>query len=258
MEEALSHPKLGDLPARIARELSRDGDPEFLFPSPVQDQIQAVRQAIVDIRCNSMVKDFFAICASQVLRSCSKAKSGTMDWTPRKDAKCDTDFIGRFRTKCAVGRSNFVEFYQQHPEYKNKKTPTIINTREKWLHETVDLVITSPPYGALEKVINYPDIHKYSHILFSRARRPTKSDFIQTSAQLNLYMTRVVEHLRSGGHCIVVVAPSSSDDWVMGTRRILKSNGLEKVEEIERLIDPTKKFIAGNIKTEWVLDYVKT
>lgn len=257
MEKALSRPELGDLPTNIARELSRNDDPEFLFPSPVQRQIQAVRHAIKNLDCNHLVKKFFAICAAQVLRTCSKAKSGTMDWSPRPNATCDTDFIGRFRSKYTAARSDFVGFYQTHPEYKNKKITTVINTRDKWLHETVDLVVTSPPYGALEKVINYPDIHKYTHMLFSWARMPVKGDFVQTHAQLNLYLTRVVEHLREGGHCVVVVAPSSSDNWVVGTRNILKMNGLHKVEEIERVIDPTKKFIAGNIKTEWVLDYEK-
>jgi len=257
MEEALTHPQLGDLPEFIRSELSRNEDDEFLFPVPVQRQIQAVRTAIKSIDCNHVVKYFFSICTAQTLRRCSKAKSGTMDWTPRPGSTCDLDYIGQFRQKYTAERSNFVEFYHQHPEYINNKIPTIINTKRKWLNETIDLIVTSPPYGALEKVINYPDIHKYSHLIFSRGKKPVKSDFIQTHAQLNLYLTRVINHVRPGGHVVVVVAPCSSDNWVVGTRTILKINGLEKSAEIERIIDPRKKFIAGNIKTEWVLDYVK-
>ena len=151
---------------------------------------------------------------------------------------------------------NFVEFYQQHPAYLNGKKPTIINTKKKRLGEPYDLVVTSPPYGSL-KVVNYPGIHEFTHAIFSPGDPPVPSDFIQTTAQLNIYFTKIAPYLREGGHIIVVVAPSKDDNWANNTIDIMDNIGLRLVDKGQRVIKATKKYVARGIKKEWVLDFAR-
>jgi len=257
MEIMMDEPKKKPLPAILQDAISFSGDVEYVFPLDVQEQIQAVRTAIESVP-NGTAKLFFKLCAAQELRRCSKAKPGELDWSPRREGETETNYIGCFRDKYRKEAKNFEVFQRDFPSFRNNVQPTIINTQREWLHESCDLIVTSPPYGKLVTVINYPDIHKYAHALFfDKESLPSNKQFIQTTAQLNLYFQRVIPFLRKGKHVVVVVAPSNSDNWVAETRNILKACGCEKCDEIERVIDPKKKFIPGNIKKEWVLDWVK-
>jgi hypothetical protein len=256
MNEWLEHPVLGDLPVKMQREISRNDDREHFFSVPVQQQIQAIRTMIKEINCNDYTKDFMRLCAAQCLRRCSYAKVGEIDWVRAKEPACNENFIAAFRQKCESTRSNFVEFYQKHPGFLNRKYPTIIDTKKEWLHEKFDLLVTSPPYGSLN-VVNYPGIHEFTHALFSNKPSPAPGHFVQKTPQLNVYFSKVIPYLNKGGHAIVVVAPSKDDNWANDTIDIMRNLGLKLHDKGQRVIKATKKYVARGIKTEWVLDFVK-
>lgn len=257
INEALDNLRYGPLIEGYRRALTFRGDEEYYFTGTVQQEIQAIREAILFGIRNTYNKYFYSLCAAQALRSCSQADPRNYEWVKAKSpALKNKSYVEAFRQKISRARRSFDEYYQMHPQYFNGIVPRVIDTKKGFLRESIDLIVTSPPYGKLEHVINYPDIHKFSHLFFCKEPDPKKRDFIQSMSDLGLYMTKVLGFLKKGGHCIVVVAPSANDDWVVGTANVLKNNGLEKVKHYERRIPDNRKYSARGIKTEWVLDYV--
>jgi len=261
---ALMHPEKYDAEPWMIPELTcRNEKGRYnYFSAEAVEEIMAVRQAIFDLP-DGYGKDFLRICAGQCLSRVASAMIQASHWEEGREER--HDFIDIFKAYIKRERNSFEDYYRQHPEYLNKVVPVIIDSSvpSSWASipnvgsPPVDLIVTSPPYGKLQRVVNYPEVHKFTHLFFFKEPAPPPSAFIQSTAELNVYMDRMCSYLKTGGHCVVVVAPSCSDDWVAETRSILSRAGLTCVEDVERAIDPTRKYAPRQITKEWVLDWVK-
>jgi len=244
----------------------KDGDYRY-FKDNVLEEIMAVREAILAMD-DCPAKDFARLCAGQCLQRVASAMIQASHWEEGHVER--EDYIDVFLKYMAQQRDKFEAYYRQHPGFLNGIHPVILNSqlgtfswvlgsdkRAAGLKDSIDLIVKSPPYGKLVRVVNYPEIHKFTHLFFFEEPSPPPSAFIQSTAGLNQYMDRWCSFLRPGGHCVVVVAPSCSDDWVTETRAMLARSGLEKCEDVERVIDPTRKYAPRQITREWVLDWMK-
>jgi len=255
----LKVPKIDDAEEWMLPELvchGKEGDYEY-FKDEAIGEIMAVRDAIFKLD-DSPAKDFMRVCAGQCLGRVASAIIQASHWEPDTHV-IHTDFIKVFMDYASRMRNVFLKYYTQNPKFLNGKVPTIINS-SKHLSEAlppVDLIVTSPPYGKLVRVVNYPEMHKFTHLFFFDEPSPPPSAFIQSTAELDLYLDKWCGRVIPGGHCVVVVAPSNSDDWVTETRTILSRAGFTCVEDTERVIDPKQKYRPRQIKKEWVLDWVK-
>lgn len=270
MEDELMHPEKSDAEPWMIPELTCKNEKGRYnyFSAEATEEIMAVRTAIKRCANGWPGTDFLKICAGQCLSRVASAMIQASHWEEGHEAR--SDFIDILRAYLKKTRNSFIKYYEKHPNYNNSIVPLVIDSSNpsSWARRSatdilqpgekpVDLIITSPPYGKLQRVVNYPEVHKFTHLFFFDEPSPEPSKFIQTTAQLNVYMDRMCSFLKPGGHCVVVVAPSCSDDWVAETRGILKAAGLECCEDIERVIDPTRKYAPRQITKEWVLDWIK-
>ena len=256
VETALVHPDKGDAEPWMIPELTcRNEKGRYnYFSAEAVEEVMAVRRALFDLP-DGPVKDFLKICAGQCL---GRVASAIIQATHFEEGREERhDFVDIFKGYIQQQRRRFLRFQEEYPAFCNKIRAKVIDSTKTWIDEPVDLVVTSPPYGKLQRVVNYPEIHKFTHLFFFSEPSPPPSAFIQSTAELNVYMSRVCDKLKPGGHCVVVVAPSCSDDWVAETRGILHTAGLECTEDVERVIDPSRKYAPRQITKEWVLDWVK-
>jgi hypothetical protein len=262
----LMHPEKRDAEAWMVPELTcRNEKGRYnYFSAEAVEEIMAVRKAIFDLP-DGYGKDFLRLCAGQCLGRVASAMIQASHWEEGREER--HDFIDVFKAYAKRERNAFEDYYRQYNgdrgqfNYRNGIEPTILDSSapSSWVitGKPVDLIVTSPPYGKLQRVVNYPEVHKFTHLFFFTEPSPPPSAFIQSTAELNVYMDRMCSYLKPGGHCVVVVAPSCSDDWVAETRSILGRAGLSCVEDVERVIDPTRKYAPRQITKEWVLDWVK-
>jgi hypothetical protein len=273
-EEELLHPDVRDAEPWMIPELTCKNEKGRYnyFSAEAVGQVMAVRTAIFKLP-DGYGKDFLKICAGQCLSRVASAMIQASHWEKGREER--HDFIDIFRAYVKRTRDSFLDYYRMYDgkssvfdkpfNYRNGVFPVIINSPDasSWAQiyssrePPVDLIVTSPPYGKLQRVVNYPEVHKFTHLFFFTEPSPEPSKFIQSTAELNVYMDRICSYLKPGGHCVVVVAPSCSDDWVTETRSILSRIGLVCCEDVERVIDPTRKYAPRQITKEWVLDWVK-
>lgn len=256
VEKGLNDMDIRPLPDHMVRKLTHKEDEEYFFDVPIARQIYSVSKFIYTLQLTHEARMFLKLCAAQVMRRCSNADTKGFEWHRSKSPSPNKDYIGEFRKKCYSTRDHFMEYYEKYPNFReNDITPYIINTTKRHALPPFDMIVTSPPYGKLT-VVNYPEIHKFSHdFFFSNEPAPAPSNFVQTTPQLYMYFSKIIPKLRKGGHAIIVVAPSSTDNWVVDTITIMENIGLTLHDKGERKIG--NKASARGIRTEWVLDFVK-
>jgi site-specific DNA-methyltransferase (cytosine-N4-specific) len=260
VDEMIDHLHVDEpIPRKIVEGVTSHGNLEWFFSKEVIQQVVAVSNGIKKLAVSDVAKDFVRLCAAQCLRRCSNASDESLHWRRPKGGattRSNKNYTGEVRGYVQKMIKTFQDYYDQHPQFMNGLQPTIIDSRFSWVSGQFDLIVCSPPYGAFS-VIDYEEIHEFSHLFFCDEPAPTRKYFIQTFPQLQLYFSKVVPWLMKGGHAVVVVSPSHTDDWVTGTIGMMKNLGLKLIEKTPRIVDPSKKYSGNVIKKEWVLEFEK-
>lgn len=133
---------------------------DFWFSKNVQTQLALILHFIENIN-DEKIKNFFKVAFSETVRESSNVKSGEFKLVRSKnfDDKNDFDVFGLMVAKLSRNRKGLIDF-------QNEKNPSVntkifdFNTADKippelLLPNSVDIVVTSPPYGDSRTTVAY-------------------------------------------------------------------------------------------------------
>lgn len=137
---------------------------EFWFKPNVIKKLTIIKNAISGFK-NEDIHNFLLAVFSETVREVSNRRSGEFKLyrIPEKTLKTyDPDVFGNFKTNLEEAISKMKEFYKY---YGNDK-PTVLDedTRTKMSiePETIDLLVTSPPYGDSRTTVAYGQFSRLS------------------------------------------------------------------------------------------------
>ena len=138
---------------------------EFWFPKSSIEELTRLHAAISKIK-NAHVRQFYTVALSQIMRLCSYAKNRRPSLS-RSREKLDTDFspdvYTAFKNRVfdnMASQATFTAFRDRNAKcqiYREdaRRIPSISN-------ESVDLIVTSPPYGDSATTVGYGRFGKLS------------------------------------------------------------------------------------------------
>jgi len=105
------------------------------------------------------IKDFFLVALSSILRRIANTKSGQIEVRHQVRGKV-LDVLSLFKKKVKSMEGDILNYREYSPRRKSKTDIKFANASEsKIKEESVDFIITSPPYG---NGLDYSKIHKLS------------------------------------------------------------------------------------------------
>jgi DNA modification methylase len=137
----------------------------YWFDRDVIDQLSKLRKAIFTIEDNK-VRDFFKIVFSEVVRKVSNTEYNEFKLLKKKNStKNNLDVINVFKN---VGQKNIgllIDFYSRFPRNDIKlvlENQNILDASSLIDDESIDIVITSPPYGDSKTTVAYGQFSRLS------------------------------------------------------------------------------------------------
>jgi len=138
---------------------------DFWFKEKVIIKLAKVKKAIREIEEES-VQDFFMVAFSETARYASNTKTGEFKLVRVKGEKLerhDPDVFSIFRKKIETNIAGMGEFWKNAK--KNVKTKIILGDSSKdnkISHDSIDCIITSPPYGDSHTTVAYGQFSRLS------------------------------------------------------------------------------------------------
>lgn len=138
---------------------------DFWFKDEVIVKLAKIKKAILEIN-NEKVKNFFTISFSETVRLSSNTKSGEFKLVrirPDKLAKHSPDVLGIFRKKTEFNIKQMKEYYNDIN--KNTKAKIIYGDSSQSngiKANSIDCIITSPPYGDSRTTVAYGQFSRLS------------------------------------------------------------------------------------------------
>jgi len=139
---------------------------EYWFKPQVVSKLASLRTAIDLIR-DKKIKDFFKVVFSFTVRASSNTRNGEFKLYRIENEKLNNfspDVIGIFKERAELNISAMADLWKQ---FKNNKTNVAIlseDTRHKTSirSSSVDIVVTSPPYGDSKTTVAYGQFSRLS------------------------------------------------------------------------------------------------
>jgi len=135
----------------------------YWFDEKVINELSKIRQAIFEIE-ESEVRDFFKVAFSETVKKVSKAKFNEFKLLRKKGENFNFNVLKVFKEISLRNIKLLTEFYKEFPP-----TKIILNLEERNIlegipidDESIDLVITSPPYGDSKTTVAYGQFSKLS------------------------------------------------------------------------------------------------
>ncbi len=138
---------------------------DFWFKEKVIVQLSKIREAIFEIE-DERIKNFFLVGFSETVRLCSNTKSDEFKLvrkSPDKLRDFDPDVIGIFRKKTESNIGCMTDFFRQVD--RNTLAKVILGDCSKETlvpANSVDCIITSPPYGDSRTTVAYGQFSRLS------------------------------------------------------------------------------------------------
>jgi len=141
---------------------------DYWFDKNIQQKLAIIKYFIERIEDNK-IKNFFLVAFSETVRDCSWTRNGEFKlyrMSEQQRQKFNPDVFSIMLNKLSRNKKGLIEFIEV---IKNKKVFTKIydfNTvyEVKYIHKgTVDLIVTSPPYGDSRTTVAYGQFSRLSN-----------------------------------------------------------------------------------------------
>lgn len=135
----------------------------YWFDKEVIKNLSKLRQAIFEIE-GDKVKDFFKVAFSETVRRVSKARYNEFKLLRRKDGNNNSDVLKIFREVSLKNIGLSIDFYRK---FKLARSTLVLEERNilnsiPLEDSSIDLVITSPPYGDSRTTVAYGQFSRLS------------------------------------------------------------------------------------------------
>jgi DNA modification methylase len=135
----------------------------YWFDEKVINELSKLRQAIFEIK-ECEIRDFFKVAFSETVRKVSKAKFNEFKLLRKKEENYNFNVLKVFKEISLRNIKLLTEFYKKFPP-----TKIVLNLEERNIldgipinDESIDLVITSPPYGDSKTTVAYGQFSRLS------------------------------------------------------------------------------------------------
>ncbi|MBU2523773.1 transcriptional repressor LexA [Patescibacteria group bacterium] len=138
---------------------------DFWFKSKVITELAKIKKAILKTK-NENIKNFFLVAFSEIVRQSSNTKNGEFKLVRKKGDKLDNhnpNVLEIFKKKIGTNIQGMVDFYRD----VDKKTWVKIiqgdSSKENGIkNNSIDCIITSPPYGDSRTTVAYGQFSRLS------------------------------------------------------------------------------------------------
>lgn len=224
---------------------------DFWFKDEVVIKLAKLKKAILEIK-NEKIKNFFMISFSETVRLSSNTKSGEFKLVrirPDKLAKHSPDVLGIFRKKTEFNIKQMEEFYN---DIDNKTKTKIIygdSSQNNGIKpDSIDCVITSPPYGDSRTTVAYGQFSRLSAQWIDIFENPDKASGVDNELLGGRATKDLAHNLKSTylEQSLLKIAKADKDR----ARDVLSFYiGLEKcLKQAHTILKPNKYFclVIGN------------
>jgi len=139
----------------------------FWFKPQVIRDLTAIRRAI-DIEKNMYVKEFFLVCFSETVRKASNTRGGEFKLYRIAEDKLKTHNPEAFKIFSKIVERNIAGMTSLYDFCSQKKTGSVkvihfdVTEQTKIPAQSIDLVVTSPPYGDSRTTVAYGQFSRLS------------------------------------------------------------------------------------------------
>lgn len=142
---------------------------EYWFKPKVTEGLSVIKNVILQIE-NKNIQDFYKIAFSETVRECSNVRSGEFKLfriPPKQLEKHCPDVLRIFLQKAERNFIGYCDFFKELSDKKYLNIPVHIldeDTRSKTSipDKSIDLIITSPPYGDSRTTVAYGQFSRLS------------------------------------------------------------------------------------------------
>ena len=149
---------------------------KYWFKDYVIDDLALIRHILESEIKDEQILEFFKVCFSNTVRLVSGTRKGEFKLYRIPTEKWDNfkpDVLMTFEERVNIAIGKMGEFYQQYNKLRNKFKATVIEGDSRELltekfpsdepgEESVDLIVTSPPYGDSKTTVAYGQFSKLS------------------------------------------------------------------------------------------------
>ena len=169
---------------------------DFWFKEKVIIQLAKIKGAILKIK-NEDIRDYFMVSFSETVRLSSNTKSGEFKLVRIKKEKLENynpDVLGIFKKKTEANIKGMTDFYKD--ENKKSWTKIIYGDSSKTnsiKDNSIDCIITSPPYGDSRTTVAYGQFSRLSAQWIDIFENPNKASGVDNEL-LGGKATKTLEH----------------------------------------------------------------
>lgn len=170
---------------------------DFWFTEEVILKLSKIKEAIKEIK-NKKIKNFFLISFSETVRLASSSKNGEFKLVRIKKEKLDNynpDVLSIFRKKTENNIKGMSDFYKNTDKSVWSKIIYGDSSKDNGIKEnSIDCVITSPPYGDSRTTVAYGQFSRLSAQWIDIFEDPNKASGVDNKL-LGGKSTKTLEHL---------------------------------------------------------------
>lgn len=138
---------------------------DFWFKEKTIIELARLKKAIKEIR-DIPTQNFFMVAFSEIVRQASNAKNGEFKLVRRKDDKLEKhnpDVLALFRKRAESNMTGMTEFYKDVGKKSWTKIIQGDSSKDDSIKaESIDLIVTSPPYGDSRTTVAYGQFSRLS------------------------------------------------------------------------------------------------
>ena len=180
-------------------------------------ELSIIFNFILEINNNNH-KNFFLLCLSSILRSCSNAKNAQQHLNIKKEKKIPNTLV-LFKKKLELMQNQMENYYKFFKIKKIKPQFKLYSDDVRKLSDiikknSIDIVITSPPYGTGSR---YTDIYRL-HFEFFGLNKPTSKRSLEKNKnfndELNIGFKEIFKVMKKNSYFFCVYGDPSTEDSI--------------------------------------------
>ncbi len=217
------------------------------FKKNVRFELSIILYHINKIK-NITFKKFLLLAFSSIIRKVSNAKNAQQHLCIKKDKKIPQVY-SLFEEKVKLMSNQMKEYVTKLGSISNYTLPKLyVYDIRKMTNiiepNSVDIIITSPPYGTGSR---YTDVHRLN-FEWLNLKKPNKKETLETTSDFKLELKKGIEEmykvLKKGKYCFIVYGDPSTEDSI--TKEVIK-DALNVGFKYEGLIScPIEKTISNH------------
>ena len=224
---------------------------DFWFKEKVILQLAKIKKAIFEIK-DEAVKNFFLAAFSETVRLCSNTKSDEFKLVRKPQEKLrefNPDVVGVFRKKAESNINGMADFYRHVDKNAFAKIILSDSSKDNGIRpNSVDCVVTSPPYGDSRTTVAYGQFSRLSAQWIDIFDDPNKASSVDNNL-LGGKGTKDLVHNLNSPHLKETINKISKADKKRACEVLSFYIGLEKcIKQAHRLLKSNRHFclVIGN------------